>query len=370
MSSVSNVGQYIQNHGYPEIKYDTRAYEDYMGWIEGKPFYDQIKVTVAMMNSVFAEQNNIFDAVTYIDTKAGIVETRRRKITFERKSHDTHGAGDVTTKEMIQVPFDDYGATVEVTRKFLDKDSSFSRQEIMELIRDMRVAYQTRMTILTLKALLLKPIDAVDTKSTPGFWREKLATFGIVPPSNGFVQGVAGDTHYLWDTMDDESLAKLKTKLSDKGYADNAIVFVGNQNTFSAYRKSFANDDITRMLAMTSLADNEFPKGNEFSGVRYVEVSNAFMPDGYIVAFDPNVKFLCKKLASEPELQGLVMTSTTNEQILQQRAIDFDMLEVGIGVTDRSAGAVMYFGVWDSSTRTFTPPSAYVNPDFSAFDRR
>lgn len=339
-------------------------FNDYAGIIKAGELVDILAIIVKSVNAL-DRWDGIFRPILQVGTETNIVE-KRMASSFEVGSHDTEATSSTPIFDNITVPFNDYQVAWNISRKLFIADDNQKFEIIEGIINSIIPSYQRLLRILAIRAMTWLPDQAIDRPSNPGFFRW-IPSNPIKMYNTGFTQLNKEDTHYLAVPMTKKTMDKIAMKIRSKGYGNGAIWYIMNENTAQAFNDQFDYDYLaTKQLVHYFQSNTGVDAMPEISGTRaYIVVSEADMPNGYIMAFDPSVKGLYKRISDNKQLQGLVPIFKSDTELSTRSQAEFQVFGLGYGVVDRGFGAVAFVGEFDSETGEFTPPTDYVNPDFT-----
>lgn len=328
-------------------KLGMATYTDLQKWYEGLDVLDQLDVMTRSINNLEG-LDPLFTMITQKGTDGTKLE-RWSRASFKKGAIDTMGKGYKPVLQKFTVPFDTYDCAIEVDQMMIWEDQ---KAVIDQILSDVYDAYKRILRAIALEALLVLNTDP--NKILPGFWRDTsgfAAANQLVPHPNGFKVFDASESHYMAKSAIDEDVVDdLSKKVRSKGYGRSGLVVVSNENTWKLYEKEFTYDEIRRN-DLVSVSSDFAP---ELGSTTLVTLPESDFPDGYMLCYDPTAKFLYHKEAENERFRGLFRAFETLSEIRTSKRAEFKLIDTGMGVIEKGAGAVMYIG-----------GATYSNPDLS-----
>lgn len=337
---------------------------NYQALIEAGELVDILAIIIKSVNELDI-WDGIFRPILRTGTETNITEERMASA-FEVGSHDTEATASTPIFDNITVSFKDYQVAWGISRKMFLTDPGQRFKIIEGIINSIIPSYQRLLRILSIRAMTWLTDPAVDKPSNPGFFRW-IPTNPIKMYNTGFTKLNKEDTHYLATTMTKNTMNEIARKIRSKGYGNGAIWYIMNENTAQAFNAQFDYDHLqTTQLVQYFQSNTGVDTLPKINGTRaFIVVSEADMPNGYIIAFDPSIRGLYKRVSDNKNLQGLVPIFKSDDMLATRQQAEFQVFGLGYGVIDRGFGAVAYVGEFDEATGEFIPPTEYVNPDFT-----
>jgi len=325
------------------------AFSDYDAWFAALDSIEKVDITLAMINNL-ENLDPMINPIKETTTEVQVVEEYIRA-KFNDGALDVAGKSYKPTLQNLTLPSTEYSCGVEISQVMALKDE---RGTIDKVIGAVAPAYQRKLRAIAMKALLTLPTS--ESKNAPCFWRDSSAFTDpenrLVPHQNGLIKFTAAESHYLAEaTYDKDMIQKLTSKIRSKGYGENGVVIVASEATWKKYREAYTYEEL-RTMELITITPDFAPAINKET---YVTMSDSVFPEDYFLAYDPTEIILKHKISDNPKTQGLMRMFDTFATVRTANRADFKVIENGMGVVAKGAGAVMYVG-----------GTTYVNPDLSA----
>ena len=328
-------------------KLGMATYTDLQTWYEGLDVLDQLDVMTKSINNLEG-LDPLFTMISQKGTDGTRVE-RWSRASFKKGAIDTMGKGYKPVLQKFTVPFDTYDCAIEVDQMMLWENQ---KEVIEQILSDVYDAYRRILRALALEALLT--LETNESKVLPGFWRDTsgfAAANQLIPHPNGFKTFDSSETHYMAKaSIDEDVIDDITKKVRSKGYGRDGLVVIANENTWKAYEDEYTYDEI-RKKELVQVSSDFVPK---IGTVTLAVLPETDFPDDYILCYDPNTKFLYHKEAENEKFRGLFRAFETLSEIRTSKRAEFKLVDAGMGVVEKGAGAVMYIG-----------GASYVSPDLS-----
>lgn len=352
------------------------THEDFQGQFEGMGLSEQIKYVMFAVNYL-QSWDDIFASIIDEGTESSVSE-EYMQATFGRGSFDTIANPALPQFQNIVIESSDYQSAVNISAKVIRfANNELITKEVNKIISAVIPAYQLLLRTLACRAMMYLETPAKDSPNKPGFWRDLTSNTNVTPLkpyNNGMLKFANTDTHYLFETLTEDTVENVVQKVREKGYG-NVITVAASDRTWRAWQKLFDGTELeARSLAMGLStpgvnAQYKFPDLEAGKDRDYISLPSSSFPDGYFLAFDPTIQGLYKRVPVDEAQRGLVTTYMTDETLSLSKSIQYKVLNTGYGVINRGFGAVSYVGAWNASSKVFTAPSAYVNFDFNAISK-
>jgi hypothetical protein len=338
-------------------------YNDYAGLLEAGQVVDILAIIVKSVNGL-DRWDGIFKPILQSGFETNILE-KRMATSFEVGSHDTSATSSTPIFDNIVVQYQDYQVSWNISRKLFLADDDEKFEVIAGIINSIIPSYQRLLRVLGLRAMTFLPDVTTDKPSNPGFYRW-IPTNPIKMYNTGFTNLKKDDTQYISTALSRRTMDELARKIRSKGYGNGAIWYVLNETTAQTFNEQFDYDFLaTKQLVHYFQKNTGVDALPEITGTRaFIVVSDADMPTGYILAFDPSTQGLYKRVPEKPNLRGLVPIFESDTELSTRSQAEFQVFGLGYGVINRGFGAVAYLGEFNEDTGEFEPSENYVNPNF------
>lgn len=334
---------FVTNNSRVATELGLASYNDYQGFLE---MMDSQVGGLAIIDLMFTAINQLenldplFSPITTSGTDATKTEIWSQA-KFKGGAMDTMGKSSKPVFQSFTIPFEDKDSAVSVDKKLMMLDEGLI---VDRIIRDVYNAYVKLLRVESIKAIMIEPTE--QSRNIPCFWRNT-STFTnakdkLIPHPNGLRKFTNSESHYLGEaTYSKELVNILKKKVRSKGYGEQALLIVANDETWKKFKDKFTYDDVRGLQAIeaSNLAGKDLS-----GGVTFVTLPDSVFPDDYILAFDPTVQFLYKKEHDRPEMRGLQRMFETFSEVRINHRAEFKVFDLGFGVIEKGAGAVMHVG--------------------------
>lgn len=334
------------------------SYDDLSEWYKALGLLDKLNVVTVAVNNL-ENIDRLFNPIT-VEGSEGTTIEKHTKATMELSTWDVMSASYRTSLKQITVLHDTYGVSLDITLPMFMNEKE-TRSFVDDLIGAIIPAYRRKLREGALKALMTLADPATDLNTNPGYWR-KITNAGqeLTPYDNGMLTFTSDETHYLYETLSEETINNLVEKIRSKGYGESGVRIVASDRTWKYFKKLYDKDELETLKFVRFFESmGEFTRDPN-TDRELISLPDSSFPFGYFLAWDPSVKGLYKRIPEKVELQGLVPMFRSLEAIELSKRVEYKA-SFGFGVVIRGFGAVTYIGTVGAGG-ALVPPTSYVSP--------